>query len=161
MRNKILVMIASVLIPVSAHADEDTAIKIIGTSGGTHEFNISHVGKITFQDETFTFTFADGITDDVVFCYDEVRRMEFSNVSTGIGNVTLDYGAGDVTISFDGSTLFIKGCMEPSEVYVYDISGRPVVKRSVDDYAEISVENLSSGVYILKLNNNTFKFNKR
>lgn len=154
-------MFASVTIPLPVMADDDTAIKIIGTSGGAQEFSINNVGKITFQDETFTFSFTDGVTENMIFWYDEVKRMEFTDIATGIDNVTQEYNEDEIAISFDGSTLFISGCAVPSQMQVYDISGRPVMKRMVHGVVKVSVGNLSSGVYILKLNDKNFKFNIR
>ena len=109
------------------------------------------------HEETFTMIFNTDAPDEE-FRYEDVLKMQFGTKEyTGIQSVADD---ADINISYDGSYLRIEGCGEASVLRVYDISGRPVISQRVNAQAEISTEQLSAGVYILKINNKTFKFSK-
>jgi len=55
--------------------------------------------------------------------------------------------------------LIIKNCKENTPVIIYDILGKPVFKKiSTSTKLELSVSNWATGIYVLKHNNDIFKF---
>ena len=159
-RKTVLAMMTSLLISSSAFADEDLKIKVVSNVDGVApvEYAINDIRKITFQEYGFTIMLKDG-TSDSSFEYIDIQKMVFDNVNTGIDNVKSEKADG-IAISYDGSSIKVSGCAEASQLRVFDIAGRPVISESIKGEAVISTENLSSGVYILRVNNKTFKFNK-
>ena len=155
----VLAIITSVVIPFSAFADDEVTFKVIGTNGNINEYNLEEVRRLTFQEETFTLMFNSSQGDEI-FRYDGVRCMQFGSVSTGQDNIRIDDAVGEFTIRYDGTVLNISGCSDKVQLTVYDISGRPVISQNINGDAAVSTEALNSGVYILKINNKTFKFSK-
>lgn len=150
-------MLASVIIPFSASAD-DVLIKIYGAGNSSaEEFVLDEVKKLTFQDDYFTVMTFGG--ESRFFNYDETGRIVFTSVATGIAQVTPE-GVSSIDISYDGSVLRITGCKSSAQLRIYDVTGRPVIGKTINGDTDISTENLPSGVYILKLNNRTFKFSR-
>ena len=155
----ILAMITSVVIPFSAFADDGVTFKVIGTEGNVKEYSLEEIQRLTFQEETFTVMFNSNLGDEI-FRYDDVQSIQFGPVSTGLENIRIDDAAGKFAISYDGTILSISGCSDKAQLTVYDISGRPIISQNINGNAAISTESLNSGVYILKINNKTFKFSK-
>ena len=156
-RKMLLSLAASIIFSLSASADDVITFRVVADNGTVKEFALDEVNRLTFQEETFTMIFNTDAADEQ-FRYEDVLNMHFGTKSTtAVQNVAEDAA---LNISYDGSFLRIEGIAEPSVLRVYDISGRPVMSQRVNGQAEISTEQLSAGVYILKINNRTFKFSK-
>lgn len=158
LKKNVLAALATLIIPLSASADEEMKIVVYGSgSGEVTEIKIDDVRNITFQDETLTMLLLEQGTK--VFNYSDIGKICFETVSTSIESVTPDDGD-ETAISYDGNVLRISGCTKPSHFRIFDITGQNVMNSSIQGDTEISVGNLSSGIYILKVNNKTFKFSK-
>ena len=159
-RSKIFGVMASLVLPLSAAADNGVTLVVCdGAGNAAKEFSLDAIRKLTFQDDGFTVMFNDAAKGSESFAYDSVGKLMFGDVSTGIADVKVG-GTNGIAISYNGTMLSISGCTQPEVVRVFDISGRPVISTRVSGNAEISTENLASGVYILKVNSKTFKFSK-
>lgn len=159
-RKTVLAMMASLFVTSSALADGgDIKIKVVSNVDGVSpvEYALDDIRKITFQEYGFTIMLNDG-TSDSSFEYSDIQKMVFDNVQTGIENVKTETGSG-IVLAYDGSTIRVSG-VEKAQLMVFDIAGRPVISQKVQGEAEVSTENLSAGVYIVKVNNKTFKFSK-
>ena len=157
MRKTVLALAASVMLPFSANADDVVTFRITGQDGAVKEFVLDDISRLTFGAETFTMVFNNAAANEE-FRYDDVLNMQFG--FDGITGVQQVADEADITIRYDGVMLIIDGCPEGARLAVYDISGRPVINQSVQESAQISTEQLTAGVYILKINNKTFKFSK-
>lgn len=153
-------MLASVIVPMSVSAqDDDTKLVIYSHDGSAPvEISIYDIRKVTFQDDTFTMVYEDGIAADQQFAYDDVRCVKFSGETTGIGSVQSDQLGDDITISRGASSIIVGGVTERAQLRLFDISGRPVLSQTLTSDTTISTEALPAGVYILRVNNKTFKF---
>lgn len=159
MKNSVMAILASFILPMSAMADgEGLSIKVFHGTGAPTEYSLDAVRKITFQEDGFTVAFKNAEQADASFFYDEVGKIMFGEVSTGIENVQKEEGS-DIAISYDGRTLNVTTA-EAAQLRLFDVSGRPVISERISGNAQVSTENLSAGVYILKVNNKTFKFSK-
>lgn len=159
LRKTVLAMMASLFISSSAFADDGIKIRVVKVDGmAPVEYAINDIRKITFQEYGFTIMLHDG-TSDSSMEYSDVQKMVFDNVNTGIDNVKSEK-VDDIAITYNGSVIKVSGCEKAAQLRLFDIAGRPVISQNIVGEAEISTENLASGVYILRVNNKTFKFNK-
>ena len=153
-----LALAASVMLPFSASADDVVTFRITGSDGTVKEYALDDINRLAFQEESFTMIFNNGAGDEL-FRYEDVLKMNFGSMEhTAIQNVADEEGG--ITISYSGDMLSIDGCTAGTRMMVYDISGRPVMGSTVSGSAQISTQQLSAGVYILRINNKTFKFSK-
>lgn len=158
-RKTVLAMMASLFISSSVFAEDGIKIKVVKVDGmAPVEYSINDIRKITFQEYGFTIMLNDG-TSDSSMEYSDVQKMVFDNVITGIDNVKSEK-VDNIAITYNGSVIKVSGCEEAAQLRLFDISGRPVISQNIQGEAVISTENLASGVYILRVNNKTFKFNK-
>ena len=159
LRKTVLAMMASLFVSSAALADDGIKIKVVSNVDGVApvEYALDDIRKITFQEYGFTIMLNDG-TSDSSFEYSDIQKMVFGNVSTGIENVKHESN-GDIAFDYDGAAIRVSG-VEKAQLMVFDIAGRPVISQKVQGEAVVSTENLSAGVYIVKVNNNTFKFSK-
>lgn len=157
MRKTVLALAASVMLPFSANADDVVTFRVTGQDGVVKEFALDNIRRLAFGEETFTMIFNNAAASEE-FRYEDVLNMQFGiNDVTGIQEVASE---NDINIRYDGMMLMIDGCTAGSRLTVYDISGRPVISQSVQESAQISTDQLTAGVYILRINNKTFKFSK-
>ena len=162
-KKTVFALLASFLVSSSALADEGIKIKVFSSyDSSVSEFNIDWLRKISFSNDGITFIYKDGVQDgsplEQFFAYGDVAKMTFAGLVDGIDNVKTDKN-GNIEIAYDGRTIKVSGC-DAGQLMVFDIAGRPVIRESVSGESVISTDNLASGVYILKVNNKTFKFNK-
>lgn len=153
-------MASACLVSSSVLADDGLTLKVISSTGETPvEYALDDIRKITFQTDNFTVMFNDVAHGSEKFLYEDVQKMVFGTSTTSIDNVKSENGS-EIAISYDGRTIKVSGCEETAQLRVFDISGRPVISEIVSGEALVSTENLSTGVYILRVNNKTFKFSK-
>lgn len=158
-KKTVFAMLASCLISSSALADNGIKIKVFCSyDTSSKEFAIDEIRKIAFNNDGMTFLFKDEATPEEFFEYGDVGSMKFEEISTSIENVKSEKD-GNIEIAYDGRMIKVSGC-DAAQLRVFDIAGRPVISENISGEATISTENLASGVYILKVNNKTFKFNK-
>ncbi len=145
----------------SSAQQEETKLVIYNHAGGSPvEIPIDNVRKVTFQDTYFTMMYNDGMQADDTFAYDDVKSIKFSGIETGIGNINAEDGTGEIVISRSGSQINISGITDKVHIRLFDISGRQIFGRTSAVDTSVSTDELSEGVYILRVNNKSFKFSK-
>lgn len=77
-------------------------------------------------------------------------------VTTGIQNVQ-----NDQPFKLEDETLFFKDLPENSQVGIYTTDGKAVVSRQCSGDASLSLNSLPSGMYIVKINNESYKILKK
>ena len=80
--------------------------------------------------------------------------VELKPLASAIQHVTAD---DEIKIISDNDGLRISGLKELSETRVMDINGRLLKKTSVEDNGTIDMTNLSKGIYMIEVKNNTQK----
>ncbi|MCH5226069.1 MAG: T9SS type A sorting domain-containing protein [Muribaculaceae bacterium] len=91
---------------------------------------------------------------------ENVLRFEFIDYDpTGIGSLTVY----PVVFNFIGGTLAFENLTPGSPVFLFDASGKTlrVEKAGPDGIAELGTEGFPSGVYLVKVADQGFKFYKR
>ena len=89
-----------------------------------------------------------------------VKRLVFYNPTAGIGDVTAEET--DLRLVVNGNLVSLDG-WTPGTVAratVYSVSGQAVYVDGAWDGSAIDVARLPQGIYILKVNNNSYKFRK-
>lgn len=158
---KTLVLALIAIVATNATAQEESKLVIYNHDGEAPvEIVIDDIHKITFQDEHFTMVYIDNFKPSEQYLYDDVRAIKFSGLITGIGSVENEDGVSAISISREGDNINVSGITKPAHLTLYDISGRPVMNNTITSDTQISTETLTSGVYILRVNNKTFKFSK-
>ena len=95
------------------------------------------------------------------FKYDDTRRLHFET-STGISPTT-EVGKNGWQLLNDGQTLTLKGAdaLTNASFMLFDPSGRLVMSNKHWTAHTIDISRLSAGAYVLRVNNQTFKFLKK
>ena len=158
MKRKILHMGLSLLLFVMALpslANEPTALHLLFADGSDKWFLFSSQPVVTFSADELTVTTYDAA---VVFTFDAVKEFLFDTPDEdGIlrnpqtprivqaGNAVLVYGSATDAVS------------------LYDLSGRKLganVQRQ-DDAVSISLQSLPTGIYVIRINNQSIKVTKK
>lgn len=129
-----------------AHAD---VVQTLTVNGQKVEKVVS---QITFSGDNVVLHF-DGTEE--TYPMDDVQ-IDFTS-GAGIGNIsTFKLNA------FVDGQLNIAGLAAGTQVDVYDVSGKKLAQAQTEgESTQVNVDNLSSGVYILKAGNQIVKFVKR
>lgn len=141
----------------SAQSDEAKTIQVFKGEDSTpsYEYALDDTRKIFFGADDFTFTFYS--SSNATFRLDEVRCIKFGDGLPSLIESAEDSRSGtQLSIS---SGMIKAECQAPSVLTIYDITGRPVMKKVVEDSAKISTEQLAPGIYLANINDKTIKFN--
>ncbi len=149
----------------------------LGTMMATHDGDVL---KITFRDGTYigvlledrpviTFTTdslilkADNFTMALPYQYSYIAKIEFEdNATTGIDQATADNYKLRITY-LDGENVIISGVEEKMSWRVFCLDGKQVQAPAsrVGQELTISLTPLVSGVYIIRVDNYSFKIRKK
>ena len=89
-----------------------------------------------------------------------IKDIRFVKTTDGIGKVG-NSETGGIKISQRGDMLYINGLnAEQTDVAIYDLKGRTMLRTKVADGEGIDASSLQHGVFIIKVKNTTFKFVK-
>lgn len=121
---------------------------------------LSNVKWVTFPQRSLTLLGQD--MTSVLYRTDlpNVKRLVFYNPTAGIGDVTAEET--DLRLVVNGNLVSLDG-WTPGTVAratVYSVSGQAVYVDGAWDGSAIDVARLPQGIYILKVNNNSYKLRK-
>lgn len=121
---------------------------------------LSDVKWATFAQRSLTLTGQDMTSVLYQTELPNVKRLVFYNPTAGIGDVTAEET--DLRLVVNGNLVSLDG-WTPGTVAratVYSVSGQAVYVDGAWDGSAINVARLPQGIYILKVNNNSYKFRK-
>ena len=133
---------------------EATALKINFKDGTSATYVLSFDAKITFENANICFTSRDWkfeipICDLTNWTYD----LPLSSVEDVISE--------NISITQTGDVLIVAGAPAGSRINVYAVDGKRIATvKSSSEKEYISTEGWSEGVYIIKVNDRTFKIVK-
>lgn len=140
-------------------SNEPTELIIKMKSGDVKSFLLSDKPVITFDSEHLNVTSTDFSTT-----YDNVESIYFQdNTTTSINNADKLPQAQFVFKFTDSHTITITGCSLEDRLTVYSLNGMNIsadVERTSDSIV-INLENLPKGFYIIRVNSQSFKIQKR
>ncbi|MCM1220879.1 MAG: hypothetical protein NC548_40975 [Lachnospiraceae bacterium] len=103
------------------------------------------------NDEYTTPAIEDDATIEVEYAY--AVDIQFLDISTGVNNINVD--GSDYTVSKEGDYVVISNVAKGDLITVYTVNGMQIASHTAnDDTVKIL---LSSGIYIIRVNNVTFK----
>lgn len=78
-------------------------------------------------------------------------------ISTGINNVAID----DQPFKFEDETIFFDNLSENTLIEMFTADGKQVLSRHCSGNAQLPLNSLTDGVYLVKINESTYKIVKR
>jgi len=131
-------------------ADEYAYITVSQTSGNV-DFSVEKIQKITFDASNMNVVLTDGSVESLPLSM--LRSMFFSTNPTDIDNLV----TGKDTFAFSGGTLRVKGA-GGQQVTLYNMKGEVLTTVTTGEReAAINLSGLKTGVYIVKVGNETRK----
>ena len=125
--------------------------------GTTMEYLIDKETKVKLEKPNLVIE-----TENVVLNYEleNMKQVRYGKkfVSTGINSATVE---NDQPFKLEDETLFFKDLPENSQIGIYTTDGKTVVSRQCSGEASLSLNSLPSGMYIVKINNESYKILKK
>lgn len=149
--------LAALLAAGNANADTKLVAKDTSTSTTITSFSLGDISQLQFADGNLVVTLNDKTTRNVALS--TTLELTFDDVATAIGQVKTSGNA--LGIAYDGQQLSASGIDGTAEAAVYSIGGQKVIDLKAWNGIAVSTASLESGVYILKVNNKSFKFVKK
>ena len=145
------------LLPVMA-SNEGDAVVVETRDGSLSIFVFTDKPVISFDGKNLTIN----TKTATLFDFGVVKKVYFEDqVAADVDNLLQE---AKPTFHFvDRETIVISGVDVASHVSLYTLDGKniPVDARIVNDEVTLSLSGLHSGVYIIKTNSHSFKFNKK
>lgn len=134
-------------------AAEDLVVK---TGSGSTKFALTDVTSLKFNEGKLQ-VFTSASETPTEFNLADIESLKFDGVTQGIQSTMNDK---KFNLTFSNGILSATG-LEGARTAVYDISGKRMLDISSWDGSAVSLQNLTNGVYVIKINNQTFKFIKK
>lgn len=150
MKRLLLALIAT-LASMSAFADGEYGLYILSDGASSEEpttIPVAEIQKITFENGNVVVKQLNG--ESSTFTMSSISRMYFSELVTGIRDVE---SAG----MWDGKSIKVNG---DSKVEVFSTSGIAISRGIYSNGDVINLENLPSGIYVVKVGGKSFKIAK-
>ena len=152
---KVLLLAFLWLYSSAANAD-DMMLQIWQADGQVVSINLNDEPRTTYNDGNLVIT-----TTKVTITYplENVKRYTYVSASNGISSP----GVSKAKLSANGETLTFTGLKAGTSIILYNVAGQLLrrVTPSSEGYAIVSVSKLPTGVYIVKMNDATYKITKR
>ena len=156
MKAKLLALLLSFTC-LSAMADEPKNQLVVWAKDGTKvAYALAEKPKVTFT-ETDLVIKAKGV--EVNYSLENMARFTYeSNENTAIRNLKTD----EVSFRLDGESLVFPSLSANSKVSLYSLNGAPVFNKTIRTAGEYSfpLSGLNAGVYVVTVNNLTYKIVK-
>jgi Secretion system C-terminal sorting domain len=148
------------LLKSSLSFSQTTGIRVFYYSGTTQVFDIATTGKLYFASDNL-YVKVDGTTTPTTIPVNIIRKITFVENTTAVTSVA---DAQKILLSPNPSTDFFKITSDYTEglkVKIYSLTGQLVHQGAYMNDQNIDVSNLSTGLYLVQVNNSTLKFIKK
>lgn len=156
---RLLITIPLLLCSIVMVASETDTKLIVWKCDGTKEV-------ISLEEKPVTTFDKDGITINtsrisITYPKNEIAKYTYEGILNGIDFVNATNNG--VQFYQEGNTIIITNYSKDSNVYVYTAGGttKDTVVSKYGSTVRVTFDNYPEGVYILKINNATYKFLKR
>lgn len=157
-RKKTIAAVA-LLVMAGAAAKAQTEVVVTKLSGGQQKFGLAEIGKFYFTDGAMNVLTLPSKAVTALSLSD-LLNIKFVSKPNAIDNVNGSDSQG-VKLAYDGSRLSASGLDGAASAAVFGTDGRKMMGAEHWDGTPVDVSSLPKGVYIFKVNNNTFKFIKK
>ncbi len=127
------------------------------SNGETKSINLQEIKNITLANGSLAVNSFDGTSETASFT--SLAKITFSGNFSAISDI--EAGTNNPAVSLQGDVLEISGLNGTQSVDVFSTAGMRVISTTITDNGSLSVSELPSGVYIVKIESQTFKFIKR
>jgi hypothetical protein len=144
----------------SAVAFAQTGIRVFYYSGTTQVFDVATTGKLYFASDNL-YIKVDGTTAPTTIPVNIIRKITFVENTLAVTTVTDDK---KVVLSPNPATDFFKITSDYKDnliVKIYSLTGQLVHQGVYQNAQNIDVSALSTGFYVVQVNNSTLKFVKK
>ena len=151
-----LLLLSVLFLFTSTVMAEDLVLQVWLADGQVMSINLNEEPRTTYDDGNLVFT-----TTKTTISYplEHVKRYTYVSSSSGISSPK----GVEATFSADGETLTFKGLNAGMSIMLYNVAGQLLrkVAPTTEGHAAISVSQLPTGVYVVKMNDATYKITKR
>ncbi|MBP3826731.1 MAG: hypothetical protein ILA07_01640 [Prevotella sp.] len=158
----ILTILLSLFGVTSMMASHDGDVLKITTKDGEYKYLLSDLPVITFNTDSM-YLMTDYFTMALPFSYNEVKKIEFEdNATTDVDKPKVNINELKITY-LDGEHVIISGVDEKSHWRVFGMDGKQVQVPAdrAGQVLTLSLTPLISGVYIIRVDNYSFKIRKK
>jgi hypothetical protein len=160
MKKQILLIGALLCATLSMHATDVESLVVQAKGGNESVQALSGVQRITFSGSTMSVVNKDATHTD--YTISNVQKLQFGLRSTSAINE-------ESTTSLKAypnpakEVLHVEGISKVENLHLYNLTGSELsVSYSKEDNGlQLSIGNLPQGIYLLQINNQTIKFQKR
>lgn len=153
-----VIAVMSAVISVGVSAEQCKHLVVTSINGGRTVYRLDHNPNLQFQDNSLVIS-GDSITLEIPLnTTDKITYESFD--PTGIDGISDNSG---IRISDDGMEINIAGLSSSTTAYIYGINGQLLgtYRLASGKNEVVSLRQLPKGVYILKLNGQSYKFQKK
>ena len=158
MKKKFLLLLLA-LTGSTAWSTLQAQVKLVvqNQDGTAVETALDEIRTLQFQQDGFRLNGWDGQPMSS-YSFSKVRKIVFSNTSTGVGEVVSDVPV--LKAKVKDRLLKVEGwnAGTPAALAVYSVSGTCAYRAASWNGEEINLSGLPVGVYLLKVNQETLKF---
>lgn len=157
MKSKILFTIAVLLaLLIDSQTVRAQRLVIWQKDGSKVSFNLDEQPKTTFTADNLVITTA---TSTLNYPLAKIQRYTYEGAALSVR----DFKTEGIAISHEGNMVMVKGLAIGKTVAVYRMDGTQILTKRSDnsDLLTISLGNLPTGVYMIKVGEITYKFLKR
>jgi len=124
--------------------------------GSKVSFNLDEQPKTTFTADNLVITTA---TSTLNYPLAKIQRYTYEGAALSVRDLKTE----GIVISHEGDDIIVKGLATGQTVAVYRMDGTQLLTKRSDDSGRLilSLGNLPTGVYMIKVNEITYKFLKR
>jgi len=152
-----LLVVASMSLTLQAQQ----GLIVKSSSGSTTAISYNDVAKLTFANEIMTVVSPAGAAGQS-FSLATTSLISFGDVTPNAINELKGNASINLYPTFAKLNLYLQGATEGSAVSVYSLTGSKVMQINIkSDVENINVSDLKAGIYMLRVNGQTFKFNKQ
>jgi len=151
----------SVVASMSLTLQAQQGLIVKSSSGSTTAISYNDVAKLTFANEIMTVVSPAGAAGQS-FSLATTSLISFGDVTPNAINELKGNATINLYPTLAKSNLYLQGAMEGSNASVYSLTGSKVMQINIkSDVENINVSDLKAGIYMLRVNGQTFKFNKQ
>lgn len=120
-------------------------------------FSLDDISKLSFADGKMLVTMSDKSVKEVAL--NTQLALKFDGVETSIKGVANNETK--LQVAYDGNNISVAGLAKAANAAIYSVGGQKIVDLKAWNGSPVNVGSLANGVYILKVNNKSFKFIKK
>jgi trimeric autotransporter adhesin len=97
------------------------------------------------------YKFSSGVVSDTLVNTRFVIHINYSGTKSSTASQTSITDQSDIAIYSSGNQIFVKNCESGSEIFIYDVLGRPVFMNKATSDFEVINSNFHNGIYVVKV----------